>query len=130
MEKNKKLCGNIKDFDLEQIKRIGKKVEKGTPIEEISKEFGLSRDKVITRIEYYLKNFDSYGNFKLLPEYYNKIGSKTQAYYTEKEMLEGFPDYTWKNLTEHEKQFYLNYEKKIKRTRRRKKYRRNGRTLE
>lgn len=116
MEKNKKFYGNIKDFDLEQIKHIGKKVQQGMPIEEISKEFKLSRDKVIIRIEYYLKNFDSYGNFKLIPGYYNRIGAKTEAYFTEKEMLADFPKYKWEDLDDYEKQFYLNYGKKIKKT--------------
>jgi len=130
MEKNKKLSGNIKDFDLEQIKRIGKKVAQGVPIEKISKEFNLSRDKVIVRIEYYLKNFDSYGNFKLLSGYYNRIGSKTEAYYTEEQMLNNTLKYQWEELSDYEKQFYLNYGKKIKRAQRRKKYRRNDKTLE
>jgi len=130
MEKNKKLSGNIKDFDLEQIKRIGKKVAQGVPIEKISKEFNLSRDKVIVRIEYYLKNFDSYGNFKLLSGYYNRIGSKTEAYYTEEQMFNNTLKYQWEELSDYEKQFYLNYGKKIKRAQRRKKYRRNDKTLE
>lgn len=130
MEKNKKLHGNIKDFDLDQIKRIGKKVAQGVPIEKISKEFNLSRDKVIVRIEYYLKNFDSYGNFKLLSEYYNRIGNKTEAYYTEEEMLNNTLKYQWEELSDYEKQFYLDYGKKIKRAQRRKKYRRNDKTLE
>jgi len=130
MEKNKKLSGNIKDFDLEQIKRIGKKVAQGVPIEKISKEFNLSRDKVIVRIEYYLKNFDSYGNFKLLSGYYNRIGSKTEAYYTEEQMFNNTLKYQWEELSDYEKQFYLDYGKKIKRAQRRKKYRRNDRALE
>jgi hypothetical protein len=125
MEKNKKLHGNIKDFDLDQIKRIGKKVAQGVPIEQISKDFNLSRDKVIVRIEYYLKNFDSYGNFKLLSGYYNRIGNKTEAYYTEKEMLNDVPKYHWEELSDYEKQFYLKYGKKF-----RKRYRRNDRALE
>jgi hypothetical protein len=39
------------------------------------------------------------------------FGHKNQEYYTEEELLAGidYKSYTWENLTEEEKQFYLNY---------------------
>lgn len=37
------------------------------------------------------------------------LGHKKTAYYTEKELLAGIPEYTFKDLSRHEKQFYLNY---------------------
>jgi hypothetical protein len=42
-----------------------------------------------------------------------QLGSKDEEYYTEEEMLSGidYSSYTWDNLTEEEKQFYLNYGK-------------------
>lgn len=37
------------------------------------------------------------------------LGHKNESYYTEEELLKGIPQYTFDELSQQEKEFYLNY---------------------
>lgn len=51
------------------------------------------------------------GTFRRHDNRLSKLGSKTEEYYTEKELLQGIPEYKWEDLDNYEKYFYLTYGK-------------------
>ena len=105
MEKKLELSGKFKiyleykDFlKLQKAMLIGKK-----PINEICEEFNISHHLLTKMFNLGYFNLDSK----------TVLDSKKEAYYIDEEEIEASlsHNYTWEDLSEEEKKFYLNYKK-------------------
>lgn len=105
MEKKLELSGKFKIYlkykDFLKLKKamlIGKK-----SIDEICEEFGIS--------QYLLTKMFNLGYFNLDSK--TVLNSKKEAYYIDEEEIATSlsHDYSWEDLSEEEKKFYLNYKK-------------------
>jgi hypothetical protein len=86
----------------EEIAQIEIQIYKGNSSEEIREMFHLTKvlfNGIRRELKIETRRYPSTG----------KWGHKDEAYYTEEELLKGIPEYTFKDLSRHEKQFYLNY---------------------
>jgi len=92
-------------FSLKEILKIKKDLLDGLSVEKISKKYSISVPRVNILMDRFI--FKTYNSSKIL-------GSKLEPYYnTEEELFNlGIYNYTWEDLTDHEKKFYLNYETK------------------
>lgn len=97
---------NRKLFRKKDLEKIEKDILDGLNIAKISQKY---------KIDYWVVH-NVFIDFILEKQRNNKnlsitFGHKDQEYYTEEELLAGidYKSYTWENLTEEEKQFYLNY---------------------
>lgn len=92
-------------FSVEEILDIKKDILAGIPVEKLTLKYNLTEPRISTLINKFI--FKSYDNNKIL-------GRKTEPYYnSETELFNiGVFNYTWEDLTEEEKQFYLDYENK------------------
>jgi hypothetical protein len=92
-------------FTIEEVLSIKKDILAGIPVEVLTKKYNLSEPRISTLINKFI--FKNYDNNKIL-------GKKTEPYYnSEQELFNlGNNNYTWDSLTEHEKNFYLEYEAK------------------
>lgn len=98
-----------RDFTRTELAAIRDEIIRGTPEGLICRKFGIT-ENVLDNI---------YGNFKEIMAAVNAgmpkciLGSKTEPYFSEEQMLARLPQYSWKDLSRLEKQFYLNYGKKF-----------------
>lgn len=98
-----------KDFTRTELAAIRDEIIRGTPEGLICRKFDIT-ENVLNNI---------YGNFKEIMAAVNAgmpkciLGSKTEAYFSEEQMLADLPQYSWKDLSRLEKQFYFNYGKKF-----------------
>lgn len=104
MAKGQKFIGRQykRVLSIEEIAQIELQIYKGISSSEIRETFHLTIvlfDSIYQGLKFETKRHPSIG----------KWGHKTESYYTEKELLKGIPKYTFKELSKHEKQFYLNY---------------------
>lgn len=99
-----------KDFTRVELAAIRDEIIRGTPEGLICRKFGIT-ERVLDNI---------YGNFKEIMAAVNAgmpkciLGSKTESYFSEEQMLAGPPQYRWEDVSRLEKQFYFNYGKKFK----------------
>jgi hypothetical protein len=116
MEETISLSGNFKtkkDFTKTELLNIRNDIILGNPKLWICHKHGIT-EYVFDKI---------YGEFSELmatvTAKYPKciLGSKQEAYSSEEEMLKGFPQYKWEDLSRLEKQFYFNYGKKFNKVR-------------
>jgi len=105
MVKRKKSYNELDVLLLVEIKR---KVLQGISIEQISDELNITL-AAISRIfeETLFAPHISDRNHKVKTH----LGTKTEAYQTEKEALRGVPEYNWRTLSRIEKQFYYDYKR-------------------
>jgi hypothetical protein len=102
-----------KDFTRAELAAIRDEIIRGTPEGLICRKFDIT-ENVLNNI---------YGNFKEIMAAVNAgmpkciLGSKTEAYFSEEQMLAELPKYSWKDLSRVEKQFYFNYGKKFNKVR-------------
>jgi hypothetical protein len=88
-------------LSIEEVAQVEIDIFKGISEEEIRAKFQITI--VLYKSIYQNLIFDSNNQSSV------NLGHKHTAYYTEKELLKGIPTYTFKELSKHEKQFYLNY---------------------
>lgn len=110
--KQKELFGKYakltrKTFSHEDLENINTDILNGVNIIKIAEKYHVGYHVIHSIFVEFILNSDSRGSRRVQAIF----GYKKQEYYTEEELLAGidFSSYTWENLTEHEKQFYLNY---------------------
>lgn len=89
-----------------EIKLIKQYINQGMNLKEIARKVDVSFYSVDLIFADLMAQRKSRNKF--VSEY---MGFKDESYYTEEELITGidYSSYTWENLTEEEKQFYLNY---------------------
>jgi len=88
---------------IEEIAQIEMQIYKKVPLQEIRDTFHLTKvlfNGIRRQLKIETKRYPSTG----------KWGHKDESYYTEEELLKGIPEYTFEELSQQEKQFYLNYD--------------------
>jgi len=94
-------------FTRGELESIKAEIIKGNTIAKIAKDYQVDYWVISTIFKEFILN----GPYNKNKNPTVKLGHKDEEYYTEEEMLSGidYSSYTWDNLTEEEKQFYLNY---------------------
>lgn len=108
MVKKKKLTGSNK--------LIVRAIQKGIP-EDLIRSFYNLTETEYNFVYYQVINNLLWKKAKSLEDikYHEPgFGFKDEAYYTEEEMIQGIPNYTWKDLPRNEKEFYYKYNHEMK----------------
>jgi hypothetical protein len=105
MEKKLELSGKFKVYiEYKKFEKLKKDILRNKKnLKELGIEYGIS--------EYSMAKMFTLGYFNLDSK--TVLNSKKEAYYIDEEEIEASlsHDYTWEDLSEEEKKFYLNYKK-------------------
>jgi hypothetical protein len=117
MEDQEKLFGEYlgftkRIFTRKEILDIRQDIIDGVLIERISARFNVSMSVIRSLFSEFIQTMDSLKTLGSTA----KLGHKNTSYNTEEEMLGGLPQYTWKEVSKEEKQFYINKQRNGKRS--------------
>lgn len=87
-------------LDEEQIQLVEMHIRNGVPYNTIRQEFPhLGRKEIPVLVDYYKKRVQQIENKA-------ELGFKDEPYYNEESVDELYPQYSWKDLSHHEKSWY------------------------
>lgn len=117
MEDQEKLFGEYlgftkRTFTRKEILDIRQDIIDGVLIERIAARFNVSMGVIRSLFSEFIQTMDSIKTLGSTA----KLGHKNTSYNTEEEMLGGLPQYTWKEVSKEEKQFYINKQRNGKRS--------------